>query len=135
MADDQPASPAPADGSKPATPLDYGTDTYATDPQRRKRVGREFTKGFALGLMAGALCFVLLFFAGAANFEDTRSRPWSIAGVVIPPVIVLAVFAYALRAQRSKARPGFAPGAFIALGLCALPVGWCYAIVAGTLAG
>ena len=135
MADDQPTSRAPADPSTPATPLDYGGDAYATDPRRRERVGREFTKGFALGLTAGVLCFVLLFFAAAANFEDDRSKPWAIAGVVVPPMIVVPLILYAVRVQRARARPGFAAGVFVALGVCALPVGLCYVGVAGTLAG
>lgn len=115
-----------SDGSPP---LEYASG--GPDPEYRRRVRRWFVKGLTLSLLVGAASFGLLFLAGAENFEDSPPGVWSVVGLIVAPLALGGMLVLAVRARRSKVRPGFAAGLFLGLGLSALPVGLCYTLVAG----
>lgn len=104
---------------------------YESDPARKRRAAGAFAKGFTIAFGLGVLCFGLLFLAGAENFEDSPAGVFSVVGLTIPPLVLVALLVYAFRVKRADARrPGYAAGLFVGLGLSALPVGWCYVGVA-----
>jgi hypothetical protein len=103
---------------------------YESDPARKRRTAGGFSKGCTIALSTGLLCFGLLFMAGAENFEDSPPGVWSAVGLIVPPVVLVAMLVYAFLVKRRNDRPRYAAGLFVGLGLSALPVGWCYAGVA-----
>jgi hypothetical protein len=77
------------------------------------------------------VCFVVLFAVGTYYYEDDpgkpRTRAWVSLAVTAAALAVMVLVA--ARAQRRSGSRGYLLGVLLGIGLSALPLGLCFAIV------
>jgi FtsH-binding integral membrane protein len=126
MTQQPPREPQPA-------PIDYA-------PEKSPFSVRQMLGGLVVALLTCGLCFVMMFFAGAAYFDlnDDSDPPgiWVWLGMAATIALVGGIIWFAARAQhRRRGTRGLLVGVLLGVGLSALPLGYCFAVAGGVISG
>lgn len=130
--------PTPAAGAEPPGGATLGYRNVGDDAGVRNRRAGWFAAGFFGGLFlalgVSAACFVGLFFFGAAygrntgvGYQPADAWAWVCLATVAAAEVGLVVLAVVM--HRRRRWTGFLVGTLLGVGLAALPLGLCFAII------